>query len=132
MTVFVISLIRSNVPVAVGALLTWLISFGIVVPEEGRIGLTSFLFFFLTGFYYLVVRLLEERFPQVGILLGFPKSPDSYSKGPGVEVTSKPGNEVNVTIHQPDNAEPTVITGTTLPNLAAVADRVPGPDHRAE
>lgn len=123
MTTFVISLIRSNVPIVVGALLTWLVSLGIVVPEEGKVGLILFLVAFLSGFYYLIVRLLEERYPQIGILLGFAKSPDSYSKGPGVEVTSKPGNEINITVTNPD-AEPTTIT-------AESTDRVPGPDHRA-
>lgn len=134
MTVFVISLVRTIVPIIVGAVFTWLASYGIEVPEDGQMGLTAFLFAFFTGIYYLIVRLLEERYPQVGILLGFAKSPDSYSKGPGVEVTSKPaGNEVNITVTNP-TAEPTVITGTTLPNLneAVPTDRVPGPDHRAE
>lgn len=85
MTTFVISLIRSNAAPLVGAFATWLVSLGLVVPEEARVGLTAFLFFFLSGIYYLVVRLIEQKFPAVGILLGYAKSPDSYSKGSGVE-----------------------------------------------
>lgn len=132
MTVFIISVVRTVVPTIVGALFTWLASFGLIVPEEGKIGLSGFLFVLFTGVYYLLVRLLEERYPQIGILLGFAKSPDSYSNGPGVEVTTKHGNEVNITVTPSE--EPTVITGTTLPNLnteVVTDDRVPGPDHRA-
>lgn len=98
MTTFVISLIRSNVAPLVGALATWLIQLGLEVPEDAKQGLITFLFFFLSGIYYLIVRLLEERFPQVGIMLGYAKTPDSYSKGPGVELTQKPNGDPEVTI----------------------------------
>lgn len=134
MTVFIISFVRTVTPTLVGALSAWLVSLGITLPDEAYTALISFLFVVFTGLYYLVVRLLEERFPQVGILLGIAKSPDSYSNGPGVAVTSKIGNEVNITVTPSD--EPTVITGTTLPNLNQTVveqpDRVKGPDHRAE
>jgi len=114
MTTFVISLIRSNVAPLVGALATWLISLGLTVPEEAKQGLITFLFFFLSGIYYLVVRLLEEKYPQVGILLGYAKTPDSYSKGPGVELTQKPNGDPQIT----------VTVGTEATSAAHVAEQV--------
>jgi hypothetical protein len=126
MTVFVISLVRTFVPTVVGALFVWLASFGIEVPEDGRVGLTSFLFVLFTGLYYLVVRLLEERFPQLGILLGFAKSPDSYTKGPGVELTSKPNGNPEITVTVSDPAIETQATDVYV-NRATN-----GPDHRIE
>lgn len=108
MTVFVISLIRTNVPILVGAFVTWLISLGIEVPEEGLVGLTVFFVALISGLYYLVVRLLEERFPVVGILLGFAKSPDSYSKGPGVVMTQKPAGEPEIHVNYSDDPKPVV------------------------
>jgi hypothetical protein len=72
---------------------------------------------FLTGLlqavYYTVVRVLEQKFPEVGVLLGAAKSPDAYSKG------EAPVGAV---------ADPEVdLAGEVeLPVLDA-----PGPDHRA-
>lgn len=125
MTVFVISLIRTVTPSIVGAFFAWLLSLGVVMPVEAELGLISFLFAVFTGLYYLVVRLLEEKFPELGILLGFAKSPDSYTKGPGVEITSKPGNELNITVNNPNEE-------TTEGLADLLIDRVPGPDHRAQ
>lgn len=128
MTTFVISLIRTNTPALVGAIVGLLVSIGLQVPADAVAGLTAFLGFLFTGLYYLIVRLLEEKYPQIGILLGFAKSPDSYSKGPGVELTAKPaGNpEITVTVASPES-QPVTIADIQLQDL----DRVKGPDHRA-
>jgi hypothetical protein len=34
----------------------------------------------LTAIYYVAIRVLEQQWPGVGILLGLPSSPDTYSK----------------------------------------------------
>lgn len=74
------SLIRTYVPVIVGAFLSWLITLGIELDAQASAGLVTFLTALLIGIYYTAVRLLEQRWPAVGALLGLAKSPDSYSK----------------------------------------------------
>ena len=83
MTVFVLSIIRTWVPIGVGALISWLtVTVGLPeIPEEGATGLIIFLTAVLQGAYYLLVRWLEQKFPQIGVLLGAAKSPDAYSTG---------------------------------------------------
>lgn len=73
------SLIRTYTPVIVGQVVSWLLMLNIVLPSQAQAGLAVFLGGFLTAIYYTIVRLLEQRFPGVGVLLGLPKSPDSYS-----------------------------------------------------
>lgn len=73
---YLLSLIRTAVPTAIGALLSWLaVEHGIVVPE----GLTNEATIWLTGLvvtlYYGIVRALEKRWPRIGILLGAAKRP---------------------------------------------------------
>jgi hypothetical protein len=73
---YFLSLIRTAVPVAIGALVSWLaVEHGIVVPE----GLTNEATIWLTGgvvtLYYGVVRALEKRWPRIGILLGAARKP---------------------------------------------------------
>lgn len=131
MTVFVISLIRTNTPALVGALVGLLVSLGLQVPDDAVAGLTAFLGFLFTALYYLIVRLLEEKFPQVGILLGYAKSPDSYSKGPGVEVTSKPEGELHISV-KTDDQSPVVTGELTQLNSSVVSNLDRAPDHRAE
>ena len=112
MTVFVAGLIRTVVPAIVGALSAWLVSMGLDLPADAYEGLTAALGLVFTGVYYAVVRLIEDRVPQVGWLLGLAKSPDSYSKGPGVVLEQKPaGNpEVTVKVTSPDSESTTTIS----------------------
>jgi len=76
-----ISIIRTYVPIGVGALVTWLLTIGLEIDAEGQAGLIIFGTGLLQAVYYAGVRALETRFPAVGVLLGVTKSPDSYSKG---------------------------------------------------
>lgn len=93
MTVFIISLIRTVIPVIVGAVLTTLAEAGLNIDEAGQQGLTTALFVLFTAIYYFIVRLIEQHVPWFGILLGYAKSPDSYSKSvPSVTVTSTPSS----------------------------------------
>lgn len=73
---YVLSLVRTWTPIAVGAVLSWLaVKYGIAVPEsisnEVTVGLTAAL---IAG-YYALVRGLEKRWPAFGKLLGSVKKP---------------------------------------------------------
>lgn len=76
MSDFVVSFIRTYVPILVGSLISWLTTKGLTLDETASAGLVVFLTGFLIAAYYGVVRLLEARFPQVGILLGSVKQPE--------------------------------------------------------
>ena len=70
------SLVRTYVPIGVGALIAWLASVGLDVGAEAEVGLTVFLTAVVTGLYYLIARTLEARWPAVGgLLLGSTKKP---------------------------------------------------------
>lgn len=70
MSDLVTSLIRTYTPVLVG----WLIGVGLLpssLSDEAGAALTGL----IIGAYYLLVRLLESRWPKLGWLLGAPKAP---------------------------------------------------------
>jgi hypothetical protein len=72
----VTSWIRSVVPMIVGAALSWIaLRTGIVIDEASQAGLVTAFTGLLSGLYYILVRWLETKFPQVGWLLGLPKQP---------------------------------------------------------
>lgn len=71
---FVTSLIRTYVPIGVGALAAWLTARGIEVDAVTAQGLVPFLTAVFSGGYYLAVRLAEKKWPQVGWLLGQAKA----------------------------------------------------------
>lgn len=75
MSNFVTSLIRTYVPIIVGALVAWLITVGIELDANTQAGLIVGLTGILQGAYYLAVRLLERKFPQIGVLLGSTQKP---------------------------------------------------------
>lgn len=70
MTDFVVSLIRTNVPVLVGSLLGWLISQGVTVPADAEVPLTAGIVALTIAVYYAAARWLEQRWPAFGYLLG--------------------------------------------------------------
>lgn len=72
---FYTSLVRTYVPLVVGAVASYLVSKGIDLDAEAQLGLITFLTAVLQGAYYLFVRLLEKKFPQAGILLGVASKP---------------------------------------------------------
>ena len=77
---FVISLIRTYVPIGVGALLAWLAStLGVVIDPSSQPGLVILAVGVLSAAYYWLARLLEKKFPFLGFLLGAQAKP-SYSK----------------------------------------------------
>ena len=75
MTNFFTSLTRTYVPIIVGAFAAWLITVGIELDANSQAGLIVALTGLLQGVYYLVVRLLERKFPQLGVLLGSTQKP---------------------------------------------------------
>lgn len=83
MNPFIASLIRTIVPICVGAVLGLLAKAGLNIDVEGQQALATLIDSVCIGAYYIIVRLVETKVPQVGWLLGLAKSPDSYSKGEG-------------------------------------------------
>lgn len=73
---YVLSLIRTWVPIAVGAVLSWLAARGFNLDEEATYGLTAFLTGLGGAVYYALARALESRWPALGrLLLGSSKAP---------------------------------------------------------
>ncbi len=75
------SIIRTLVPIAVGYLASMLLQYGIGLDDRALAGLTEFLGALLASIYYVAVRAIEQRWPKVGVLLGWAATPDSYSHG---------------------------------------------------
>lgn len=77
------SIVRTVTPIVVGATLTLLIAIGVELPEDMETELLAAIGLLITAIvqtvYYVVARLLERKFPQLGVLLGLPKTPDAYS-----------------------------------------------------
>lgn len=72
----VIATIRTVVPSFVGIFVALMSSWGLHIDEAGIAGLSAFLLSLCIGAYYLAVRLLAKRFPQLEWLLGANKKPE--------------------------------------------------------
>lgn len=67
---YLVSLIRTWVPIGIGSLITWLsVSYGVVLSDDsskylilGAVGL-------VVGLYYAIARAVEAKFPALGRLL---------------------------------------------------------------
>lgn len=66
------SIRRTLVPLVVGWLLAQAARYGFAIPEDALTGVLEPIF---AGAYYVVVRWLEMKFPQLGVLLGALKQP---------------------------------------------------------
>lgn len=84
---YLMSLIRTAVPAAVGAVLSWLALRGLNVPASDRESITAAATFVVLLAYYAAVRALEKRWPKLGVLLGVPAAP-SYAKSTGSDAGS--------------------------------------------
>lgn len=116
MNALALSLIRTWVPIGVGALASWLlVTFSLELDARTQTGMIVALTGLLQAIYYGLVRVLETRYPGVGALLGWSKSPDTYSKGE---------TEPSVTVMATEPVD--VSSEVELPPLDA-----PGPDHAA-
>ena len=76
MNSFVVSLIRTNVPIVIGGLIAWLVSLNVQVPEGSEEGLVVGVTGLIIAGYYTLVRALEKRWPSFGILLGTRQEPE--------------------------------------------------------
>lgn len=74
------SFIRTLVPFVVGGIVSFLAARGIDVKPEEAAQLGSLVTVVVGYVYYFIVRLLEQRYPRAGILLGIAKQP-TYKKG---------------------------------------------------
>lgn len=62
-----VSLRRTLVPIVAGFLLAQAARIGLDIPADDLTGVLEAL---VTGAYYAVLRIVELRYPQVGVLLG--------------------------------------------------------------
>lgn len=77
---FITSQIRTYVPMAVGAVVAYLATLGLDLDANTQSGLIIALTGVLQALYYLVARVVERKWPQVGgLLLGSAKQP-TYKK----------------------------------------------------
>ena len=72
---FVTSLIRTYVRILVGALASYFLTLGLELDANAQLGLVTFLTALLQGGYYLLARILERRYPKLGLLLGSEAQP---------------------------------------------------------
>lgn len=70
MSDFVVSLVRTTVPVLVGSAIGWLVTLGITLPEHATDSLTAGIVALSIALYYAGARWLEIRWPAFGYLLG--------------------------------------------------------------
>ena len=79
MSDYLISLIRTAVPIAVGTALAWLSqTLGIVLDDDSSAQAATVVTALVIAVYYAVVRKLEQRWPAVGrwlLGLGATKTP---------------------------------------------------------
>lgn len=72
----VVARIRTFVPYAIGAALGWVFAVtGLDLTGDFQFALVAFSVAAVTNGWYITIRLIESRWPLVGVLLGFPKAP---------------------------------------------------------
>lgn len=81
---FVTSSIRTYVPIIVGAFVAWLSLKGIKLDSQTVLALGTGLGGLIAALYYFAIRLIEKKYPKVGILLGSASQP-SYSQDPTIK-----------------------------------------------
>lgn len=73
---FMTSIVRTYVPIVVGSVLSFLaVRYGLAVTPDIENQLVAGLTGLIIAVYYGIVRLLERKFPQVGVLLGSAQKP---------------------------------------------------------
>lgn len=72
------SIVRTVVPVIVGAIVSYLATIGIDLQEDVAAALSVVIMAAATAAYYIIVRWLEQKFPKLGILLGYAAVPAGY------------------------------------------------------
>lgn len=75
MNQFIIAIIRTIVPIVVGAVFAWLLSLGIPLPEDVKTEVTAGLTVLLSSLYYIGVAWLARKWAWFGWLLGVARNP---------------------------------------------------------
>lgn len=119
-----ISVVRTYVPMAVGALFSWLTVINLPLPDEARGALEYLLTTALTVafqmLYYGICRIIEDRWPSAGVLLGIPKAPVLYAKAvPAAELENAHATHEALFSVEVDGPDP--LTGS-MPIVTAVKD----------
>ena len=70
------SFIRTIVPMIVGAVVSFLASKSITLDATAAANLATFVGLAVSGLYYIIVRIIEQKFPKAGVLLGKAKNPE--------------------------------------------------------
>lgn len=73
------SFVRTLVPFAVGQIVSFAATLGIEVTEDQETAFTVVLGFIVAAIYYVAVRFVEQKWPKVGLLLGWWATPDGYT-----------------------------------------------------
>ncbi len=77
------SIVRTLVPIIVGAVIGWAVTSGITLDDQFEVALTLVITGAFQGLYYIAVRLLETYVtPKLGWLIGSPKQPVAYVQTP--------------------------------------------------
>ena len=76
MSDFVTRQIRTWTPIAVGAVVSWLLTLGVELDTDTQTGLVIALTGLLQALYYTVVTLIAKKFPWAEALLGSTKAPE--------------------------------------------------------
>lgn len=73
----VLGFFRTYIPYGISAGLAWLLLHtGLDLTGEVQVGLIALTVALVTNVYYTTIRLVETRWPWVGIFLGWPKQPE--------------------------------------------------------
>lgn len=73
----VLGFIRTYVPYGIGAAVAWLLlTFGLDLSGDVQILAVTLAVALVTNVYYLGIRLIESRWPWLGVFLGWPKQPE--------------------------------------------------------
>lgn len=92
------SLLRTYVPLGVGTLLGLFVTLGLLPADlvaEHTEAMTALAVVATSGAYYTVLRLLERKWPQVGLLLGSTQQPVYL---PGQVVADSTGTVASVNL----------------------------------
>lgn len=96
------SLIRTYVPLGVGAVASWLAAKGLGLDAQTQTAVVVLLTSVLTALYYTGVRILEKRYPAIGtVFLGLGlKAKPAYAK-PGDPAVHPMGDRAPVPPRRP-------------------------------
>lgn len=73
------SFVRTLVPLAVGQIVSFAATLGIEMTDDQQAAFTVVLGFVVAAVWYIAVRFIEQKWPKVGILLGWWATPDGYT-----------------------------------------------------